>query len=96
MVYISGAVTGTTDYMERFAKAEQTLRELDLVPINPTRVNAQMPIETTYQQYMKMSIAMLDMCDTIFMLKGWYNSVGAAFEHYYAEINGKSILYEKE
>ena len=31
-------------------------------------VNAMLPEDTTYDEYMAMSFAMLDMCDSIYML----------------------------
>lgn len=95
MIYISGAITGTDDYLERFAQVEDMLRSLGHVAINPARVNNQLPPETTYEGYMKMSLAMLDMCDTIFMMDGWTYSKGACFEQSFARISGKKIIYER-
>ena len=64
-IYISGAISGTTDFMERFAKAEKELTEKGYLVVNPAKVNAQLPIDTGYEEYMKMSFCMLDMCDGI-------------------------------
>jgi hypothetical protein len=36
--YISGAITGTTDYMERFEKAEQLLKAQGREVVNPTKL----------------------------------------------------------
>lgn len=69
-VYISGPITGTEDYMERFARAEKRLIIDGYSVINPASVNSMMPSDTTYEEYMKMSITMLDMCEAICMLKG--------------------------
>lgn len=68
-IYISGAITGTDNYMERFAKAEKELTEQGYSVVNPAKVNAQLPEDTDYEDYMKMSFCMLDMCDSICMLK---------------------------
>lgn len=93
-VYISGAITGTDDYMERFAKAEEQLVNDGFIVINPAKVNGQLPKETSYDEYMKMSILMLSMCDAIYMLDGWKNSKGACIEYGYALGTDKVIMNE--
>lgn len=93
-IYISGAITGTDDYMERFAKAEKELTENGYSVINPAKVNAQLPEDTSYEEYMKMSFCMLDMCDSIYMLKDWGESYGANRELGYAIAKNMIIMYE--
>ena len=93
-VYISGAITGTDDYMERFANAEKELTEQCYSVVNPAKVNAQLPEDTTYEEYMKMSFCMLDMCEAIYMLRGWNKSCGANRELGYAMARGMIIIYE--
>lgn len=93
-IYISGAITGTDDYMERFAKAEKELTEKGYSVVNPAKVNAQLPEDTSYEEYMKMCFCMLDMCDGIYMLKGWKKSCGANREYWYAIGNCKTIICE--
>lgn len=93
-IYISGAITGTDDYMERFAKAEKELTEQGYSVVNPAKVNAQLPEDTTYEEYMKMCFCMLDLCDSIYMLNGWSKSCGANREYGYAMANDKTIIFE--
>ena len=95
-IYISGAITGTDDYMERFAKAEKELTEQGYSVVNPAKVNAQLPSDTDYEDYMKMSFCMLDMCDSIYMIKGWKKSCGANREYGYALAKDMIIMFEKE
>ncbi len=93
-IYISGAISGTDDYMERFAKAEKELTEKGYSVVNPAKVNAQLPEDTSYEQYMKMCFCMLDMCIAIYMLNGWEESCGANREYGYAMAKDMIIMYE--
>ena len=91
-VYISGPITGTKDYMKRFAEEEERLKKKGYSVINPAKVNAQLPEDTTYEEYMAMSLIMLDMCDAIYMMDGWKNSRGANREYGYALAKNKRIV----
>ena len=93
-IYISCAITGTDDYMERFAKAEKELTEQGYSVVNPAKVNAQLPVDTTYEEYMKMCFCMLDICEAIFMIQGWSKSFGANRELGYAMAKDMIIMYE--
>ena len=94
-IYISGAVTGTTDYLERFARAEEQLKAQGFEVINPAAVNAVLPRSTAYGQYMAMSRVMLSFCDCVFMLNGWENSRGAKQEFAWSVLDSKQIYFEK-
>lgn len=96
MVYISGAITGTSDYMERFARAEEILTKEGMSVVNPVKVNSMMPKETTYDDYMKLSITMLSCCERIYMLEGWEHSKGANKERDYAMRHGIDVRYFRE
>ena len=93
-IYISGAISGTTDFMERFAKAEKELTEQGYSVVNPAKVNAQLPEDTSYEEYMKMSFCMLDMCEAIFMIQGWSKSSGSIREYGYAIAKDMIIMCE--
>ena len=93
-IYISGAITGTDDYMERFAKAENELTAKGWSVVNPAKVNAQLPEDTIYGEYMKMCFCMLDMCVAIYMLDGFEKSCGANRELNYAMAKDMIIVYE--
>lgn len=91
-VYISGPITGTEDYMERFAAAEKHLTECGYKVVNPAKIGAQMPPDTTYEGYMSMSLRELDRCEKICMLPGWEKSLGANREYGYALARKMPIL----
>ena len=94
-IYISGKITGTADYMERFANAQKELEAQGYSALNPAAVGSLMPSDTEYEEYMDMCFTMLFMCDTIFMLKGWEDSPGANRERDFAMRYGYTILYEE-
>lgn len=93
-IYISGKITGTDDYMERFAKAEKYLIMKGYSVLNPAKVNAQMPSDTIYDEYMQIALTMLQMADSIYMLKDWQDSNGAKIEHQIATMLKIDILFE--
>ena len=93
-IYISGPITGTKDYMSRFSTAHLNLARQGYSVVNPAMVNAMLPEDTTYEEYMDMSFVMLDMCDSVYMLDGWENSKGACMEFERAVNNDLEIIYQ--
>lgn len=97
-IYISGPISGTDDWKERFTRAEKELRVLysaageEIDVINPARI--EMPEGTTWQQYMDITLQMLRGCDEIYMLAGWRSSKGAQIERLYALGSGIVVYYE--
>ena len=69
-IYISGKVTGTTDYVERFAKAEESLKDMGET-YNPVTHTANIPAGSPWIEYMKVALAGMFTCNTIYMLRGW-------------------------
>lgn len=85
-IYISGKITGTTDFLDRFAKAEEYLK--DKYPntpiVNPAKLSMIMPAGSVWDDYMVVSMALVSRCSQIYMLKGWETSLGAQEELQYA------------
>ena len=94
MVYISGKITGTDDFMERFATAAERLNSAGYVVCNPASLNATMPNSTSWEGYMGESLRMLSHCAAIYMLRGWEESRGARVELSVALQMGKRVMFE--
>ena len=91
-VYISGGISGVEDYKKKFADAEQALSLEGHQPFNPTKLDFP---NLDYEEYMKLDFCLLDMCDAIYMLKGWQKSCGANREYGYALGMDKLIVMEE-
>lgn len=94
-VYISGKITGTADYLSRFDSAEKYLEQQGYSVVNPAWINFQMPRDTTHEQYMTVSLALLSTCDKMYMLRGWETSKGANMERDYAIRNEIPVEFER-
>ncbi len=93
-IYISGGISGIPDHREHFMEAQKKLEAMGFSVINPASINAQMPSDTTYEEYMMLAFTFLDMVDHIYMLKGWEKSCGANREYGYARAMDKIIIFE--
>lgn len=89
-VYISGKITGTNDYMDRFETVERQLYEEGHEVVNPARENAHLPNGTAWETYMAESLKMLCECDAIYLMDGWRESRGAVLEAMVAAYMGKT------
>ena len=95
-IYISGAITGTDDYTERFERAERKLRERgETEIINPAKVCASLPGTLTHEEYMKICLAMLSLCDEVYLIPPWTDSRGVRQEFEFAIDNNKTVEVEQ-
>lgn len=83
-VYISGAISNVENYKKIFNKAENKLKRAGYVPVNPSKNNT-IVAEATYDEYMHICYAEMDICQGIFFLDNWSKSRGARLEREYAE-----------
>ena len=90
-VYIAGKITDDPNYREKFAKAEEELRDMGYELImNP----AILPEGFTWEQYMSITLEMLGCCDTIYLLSDWRTSRGAVLEKNMAEAKGMTLIFQ--
>lgn len=90
-VYISGAITNDPDYKQKFKDAQKKLKKDGYIPVNPTWIQA----ELAWEEYMYIDLAMLHICDAVYMMKGWKESNGAKIEYNMAMLEGKEIIFEE-
>ena len=93
-IYISGKITGESNYKSIFEKAEKELTSKGYDVINPCKV-AEYEF-FTYEEFMKMDFLLIEMVDAIYMLKNWKTSKGAKAELRYAEALGKKVYFEED
>ena len=93
-LYISGKITGESDYKKHFEQGETDIRNMGNIPYNPAKI--QLPEEASYEEYMHMCFTMLDICDGIYMLDNWQKSKGANRELGYAIGRGKAVIYQDD
>ena len=95
VVYIAGPISGTTDYLERFKRAEEQLREDGYIPVNPTIVSEPLVAAgCEYEEFMRVTHELLRVCGAILLLCDWESSKGTLRELTYALDNDYDIYCE--
>ena len=90
-IYISGPMTGIANAnREEFFKANARLAAYGYTVLNPA-VN---PEGLSYDEYMAIDMAMLQVCDAIYMLTGYQKSPGARAELALAESLKFNVFYQ--
>lgn len=93
LVYISGQMTGKENYKKDFDYASAQLIDAGYKVVNPAYIDDVIP-NASYEDYMKADMLLLEMCDAIYMLKGWGKSCGANREYGFALAKGMEIMFE--
>lgn len=82
IVYISGPMANDFDHAEKMNKAEEMLKAKRHIVFNP----AKNPVGLKFEQYMQIDLNLINMCDCIYLLPGYENSVGCSVEILHAYI----------
>ena len=90
--YISGAITNNPNYKSDFERAEMWLKLQGYEVINPCKV----PYQLSHAEFMKIDLALLELCDGIYMLSNWKQSNGAKTELAVAKALGKKVKFESK
>lgn len=97
--YISGKISGTTDYKERFAETEERIKT-EMKAFSPEIVN---PVKLCEEKgvknwcdCMRVCIAALCSCDAVFLQKGFTESKGAMLEFNIATELDLLIFFEQQ
>lgn len=94
-IYISGQISGIP-YKEVKAKFETAATKLiaeGYEVVNP--INNGIPINAPWELHIAMDVVLLMGCDSIYLLSDWHRSKGATLEKNFAELTGKTIIYEE-
>lgn len=89
-IYISGPITDNPEYGRQFTEKYLEL-EKDYIVLSPLMIKASL----SWKEYMKIDLAMISVCDCVYMLKGWENSRGAKIEEMFARMQKKEVIYEE-
>lgn len=93
-IYISGKITGLPieEAKAKFADAATQMEDAGYTAYDPMH-HVQYDPTWTWEMYMKADIALLCLCDAIYMLDNWQDSTGAKIEHDLAKSLNMTIIY---
>lgn len=94
IIYLSGPITGVSNYREKFEKVAEKWSNGGNKVINPANLDEVLHDGATWDNYMDICIQLLDMAEAVVLLKGWENSRGANREYGYALAKDLIILEE--
>ena len=90
-IYISGQISNNPNFAKDFERAEKKLTKQGYNVINTVKVGSSLGF-LTYEQFMQLDFRLIDIADSVYMLKGWEKSQGATAEYHYAKSLGKEII----
>lgn len=91
LIYISGPVSGISNYKENFLKVKKLLESKGFKTLSILDVPCLGDGCFTWSDCMKVAITLLEKCDKIYLMDGWQQSSGARIEKIWAERTNKGI-----
>lgn len=89
IVYLVGPISSNLDgYQREFSIVRELVRGAGYTTVDSTFL----PLGLKENDYMRISLAVLEAADTVVALKGWTHSQGAQIEWAYAQRTGKRRL----
>lgn len=93
--FISGPITGTQDFRERFREAAERLNRLGVTYCNPGELYKSMP-DASHADYVEVCKRMLCTCDFVVVLPGFADSEGCREEFRLAKKLGLPIYLDAQ
>lgn len=89
IVYLSGPISSNLyGYQQDFSLARRLIRKAGYTPID----SCFLPLGLKENDYMRISLSILEAADTVVALKDWAKSQGAQIEWAYAQRTGKRCM----
>lgn len=93
IVYLSGPITGNSNYKATFARVAEKMRAAGFDVINPAELDRVIQAdEFPYEDYVSATLRLLAAADIVAMLPGWQDSPGARREAERARELKKQIM----
>lgn len=95
--YLSGPITGNSNYEQQFSQAAEALARGGRDVINPAALDRAVLLkELSYEKIMEIDLKLLSMADYLVQLPGWKDSRGANRELGYALAMGLPVFTLEE
>jgi hypothetical protein len=93
-IYVAGKITGLdrNEVEMKFSKAKVQLIKAGHSVFIPTVLPVYEDVQ--HEDYLHICYSMIDVCNAVYMLDNWRESIGARKELQYASDWGKKIIYE--
>jgi nucleoside 2-deoxyribosyltransferase len=92
-VYLAGKITGDPGYFLKFYEAKKVLEAAGYIVLSGILLPGK---GFEWEQYIRMTAAMLEECETACFLPDWKESRGAMYEYGRATARGKRIMLYEE